>query len=367
MKNKIYNLFLTSDTVTINNYNSASYKINTMMLNKYKSSKATPEDIATLGYDIFINLFSAIQDDILKELENLNIDDRLTLNIESNDPLVHNIPFELMNKNATLNGYLLKKPNISIIRGVPSLKKELSKPTPKQIKILFLLSMPLETLNQNALDPLHEIERIYRALSPYINNSQVIIDIEEKVTIPNIKKRLSNSEYDILHFSGHGGANGELIIEDENGRDEKVASKDELKDIFAGCNIKLFYLDSCLGAYSNYSSSLAYELYTLLPNASIVANLTTISDEFAMKSVEKFYENIFSKSLDFALVESRVSSHKEWSKTVIYTAPNNKSIALVIFDLEVFETSTAFGCARKSADFSFWFILSAFVKISIIS
>ena len=301
-------IYLTKTTVSINNKTS-NYNINELLLEKFHTNPS-PDDLVALGYDIFNNIFVSNRQAIKDKINSLTLDKEIVLSIISDDCDVHDIPFELLNINNTANGFLLKRINISIIREIPSLQKENFNNKNEIIKILFILSMPLETLKESPLDPLFEINRISNALLPYIQNKQIILDIEEKASMSNIQKRLIK-QYDIIHFSGHGNSDGCLLIEDENGEDEYLASADDIKTLFHGCEARLFYLDSCLGAKSNTNPSLAYNLYNAFPKANIVANIASISDGFATQSVEEFYKNIFEKSLGLSLKNSQISNHHE--------------------------------------------------------
>jgi len=231
------------------------------------------EDKIKYGKNIFDNFFSTEerQNLINRSLEKLTDQDNLFLQISSEDEVIHNIPFELINISGLPNGYLLKKGNIHICRSIPSADKQVDK-IKLPIKILVLISLPLEIYKHAPIDPLKELKNIYSALREYIDRGLVVIDIEEKVNIPTLKTRLLRKHYDIIHFTGHGNKGGNLLIEDEKNTDEgKLIDAQILLELIAGAGVKLFFFNAVaklqgvrnlhllfLTSYINLSPTLIY-------------------------------------------------------------------------------------------------------------
>ncbi|MBI5208311.1 MAG: CHAT domain-containing protein [Candidatus Firestonebacteria bacterium] len=268
---EIINVYIDKEIVKVDNDNGTAYQFSKIYIEKLeKQGYLEEDDLVNFGFEIFNNIFSTSlrREKINNSFEKLSNHTNLIISISSEFEEIHNIPFEIINNDGKDTGFLLKKGNISIIRDIPSLSKSV-KPVQAPIRILILISLPLEIYKTSPFDPLRELDIIYSALNTYIEQGIVEIDIEEKVSIRAIKERLSKKDYHIIHFTGHGTRGGNLIIEDENDSSkEKSISADEIQDIFKGSNAQLFYFNACETAQSTeIEPSLAYHIYKFIPKA----------------------------------------------------------------------------------------------------
>jgi len=296
--------------VRVNGDEWSLYTIHKELLERYINQKIAPKQLLALGESIYGAIFSNEKREQL-----LNSKDDIFIKIYSKTPKIHNIPFELIAKDGK---FLLKEPNIYLFRDIYISDLDTIKPSTSKIKILFILSQPLELLEHSAIDPLRELNKVKNSLKPWIDRGIVELHIEEKPSIKRLKERFKNKDYDIIHYSGHGNREGELILEDnDNPTRPYFANATELKEIFENANAKLIYLDSCEGAASSgISPSLAVKLREALKCA-VVANTSSISDRAATLSVEKFYENI-DKPLINAISIVRRDIKEEWYKSVYF-------------------------------------------------
>ncbi len=300
-------------------------RIKNYEIGKEKISKEKYEKTLELtGEEIRLFLF---QDEIKDEIENIFREaekegKKIVIKINSDSADIHNFPFELIRYNEE---YLLKKPNFFLVRDVPSVSdlKRVSKEPKEKLKILVLISLPLEAYENSPLDLLEEIKNIYSALEPEINRDNIEIYIEEKVNINTVYKILEKENFDIVHFTGHGTEGGYLVFEDEKEPfKEKLVSIKDFRNMFISKQPNLFFLDACSTGESHYySPSIAFNLYKDFTNSSVIANLTSVSDREATEGAKYFYKSLIDKkSLAELLSENRRRLSNDWWKTIIFTA-----------------------------------------------
>ncbi|MCI4626825.1 MAG: CHAT domain-containing protein, partial [Candidatus Magnetoovum sp. WYHC-5] len=286
-----------------------------------KDGTLTETEYVGFGKNIFDNIFSTEDRRklIAGHLQALSPTDLLIINIQSKEQPIHNIPFELINIDGTYTGFLLKRGNISLIRTIPNIEKKIE-PIKPPVRILILLSLPLETYKNNPFDPLKELNIIYKALDTYISQGLIIVDIEEKVNKAKIEERLRKKQYHIIHFTGHGAKGGKLIIEDEHDSEkEKAIGVEEIKQIFQNSGVLLFYFDACQTAEStNLEPSLAYQIYKAIPTACVIANLVSVRDDMATQTAQHLYNSIFEDKFLQALTQPRSTLKEGWWKSVIF-------------------------------------------------
>ena len=280
------------------------------------------EEARGLGREIFLNIFPTEKrrEYLKRALEDLREGEKIVLKISSEREEIHNLPFELIYDDEI--GFLLKQGHITLIRDIPSTYKKIT-PIKDKVRILFIISLPLETYQKSPLDPLNELEKVYDALSPYIDKGMVEVDVEEKANLKAIRTRLVKRDYNIIHFTGHGLRGGKLLIEDEEDTDkERIISIEEIAQLFGYKNIRLFYFDACETAKATeLEPSLAYYIYKNFPQSYVIANLMTVSDPLATEATKQIYEALFEKNdLTEVLTPVRLGLSKDWWKPVVFSS-----------------------------------------------
>jgi len=131
----------------------------------YKKGKViSPELEAPFGNSLYDKIFNSNERKrkITEILKNLTTGQSLNLSIFSDEPTLHEIPWELINKDGSPNGFLLKSGNISITHTTSTISNV--PPARPPFRILIILSLPLAIYKEAPLDPLYELEIIYKAL-----------------------------------------------------------------------------------------------------------------------------------------------------------------------------------------------------------
>ncbi|MCU0287436.1 MAG: tetratricopeptide repeat protein [Acidobacteria bacterium] len=329
---KTINIYFDNRQVSVDDDSSTLHHFSEYHLEKLEEiGNLSIEDQVKLGRNIYENIFATAKrkERFVNILKNLQSSDHLVLNIRSEEENIHNVPFELINMDGSPAGFLLKQGNISIVRGIPTLDKRIETGT-RPVRILVLLSLPLDTYRKAPLNVLKELKTISDPLHPYIQSGLVEIDIEEKVNIPQIKERVLKKRYDIIHFSGHGARGGRLVIEDEEYWEwEKEIDGEQVKDIFQNSGIRLFYFAACETAQTGeLESSLAYHIYKNIPTAAVIANLAAVEDTLAAETTKYIYEALFEKQhLGSILNRVRLKLHRDWWKPVAFGDPGQRLFA----------------------------------------
>ncbi|MBF0563763.1 MAG: hypothetical protein HQK89_00815 [Nitrospirae bacterium] len=116
-------------------------------------------ELERLGRNIYDNVFATQKRrgylaSLIADVGNHGL---LTIRINSEEEWLHDVPFELMNRDGTESGFLLRSNNINIVRDVSSLNKS-PKPILSPVKMLVLLSSPVDVYRVSPLDPLKELK-----------------------------------------------------------------------------------------------------------------------------------------------------------------------------------------------------------------
>ncbi len=150
----------------------------------------------------------------------------------------------------------------------------------RKIKILFLAADPINEVRLRLSEEVREIDSKLRQ-SAYPD--RFVIEQQWAVRIADLQSHLLRHEPDIVHFSGHGSAKSEIILEDSNGNSQAVPVR-ALKDLFSTLkdNIRCVVLNAC------YSEAQAA---AIAGNIDCVVGMSkTINDQAAISFAASFYQ-----------------------------------------------------------------------------
>lgn len=147
------------------------------------------------------------------------------------------------------------------------------------MKILFLAANPLNTTRLR-LD--EESRSIDQALRQTDYRDRFEISQHWAVRVVDIQELLLRYRPDIVHFSGHGSASSEIILQDDNGRSHPV-TVDALSGLFRVLkdNIRCVVLNACYSEKQARAISQHIEC--------VVGMSRTISDPSAISFATAFY------------------------------------------------------------------------------
>ena len=184
-----------------------------------------------------------------------------------------------------------------IQREMQSQIQELQK-LPETITVLFLASNPIDT-------PSLRLGAEARAIQEMIRKSEyrdtIRFETRWAVRTSDILQAINEANPDVIHFSGHGAPNGDLIFENINGQ-IKVVSKEAMAQTIMTLSdkVRLMFFNAC------FSSAQAQSIVEHV-DAAIGMN-TTIGDEAALVFASQFYSSIgFGRNIKIAFNQAKAA------------------------------------------------------------
>lgn len=198
----------------------------------------------------------------------------------------------------------------------------------KIIKILVLRSNPTNTsllrLDEEVRGIKEELERArYRDRFEFINEGAVRVD--------DLSRALLQHKPDIVHFSGHGAGEQGLVLEDDTGTIQLVATE-ALSRLFkwARNTVKCVFLNAC------YSQIQAEAIHRNID--CVIGMNQAIGDQSAIKFAAKFYQALldgeaFQSAYDYACTALDLSGSKESSTPeLLNRIERNDPLAIATLD-----------------------------------
>ena len=159
--------------------------------------------------------------------------------------------------------------------------EELQRP-PENIIVLFLASNPIDSKYLRLDAEARAIQEMIRK-SDY--RDTIRFETRWAVRTSDILQAINEVNPDIIHFSGHGATNGDLIFEDANGKSKLVTREAMAQTIMTlSDKVRLIFFNACF-------SSIQAEHIVEHVDAAIGMN-TSIGDEAAIVFASQFYSSI---------------------------------------------------------------------------
>ncbi|MEW6666053.1 MAG: tetratricopeptide repeat protein [Thermodesulfobacteriota bacterium] len=294
-----------------------------------KKKEINPQYLAGFGEAIFRSAFNSVSREEMfqKTLAGLK-QSPLTLSIASSEDIIHEIPWELMKPPG--QGFLGSKGNIAFVRTLPGYEPALRKSS-TPYRILVILSLPVETYDKAPLDPLRELDNLYRGLEGFIRRDMVKIDVCVRASLPEIRERLTKTRYDVLHFIGHGGRGGLLVLEhEEDFTRSHETTREEIQQLFGDLGVQAVILNAChTQSAALFSPSLALSIYRAGVPV-VVANQSVVDDQEAIKTTRAVYENLLQADSFSSLLNMTRLRITAWWKPVLFTTPGLRGDGLFL-------------------------------------
>ncbi|MDD5223092.1 MAG: tetratricopeptide repeat protein [bacterium] len=291
-----------------------------------KNKKIKPHYLTSFGEAIFRSAFNteARENQIRDVINALTTRSHLIISIGSSDEIIHELPWELIKD--PQGNFLANRRNISICRTIPG---PISSPSPTHppYRILVIISLPVEAYEEAPLNPLRELQNLYQALDDFLSRGLIKIDVCVQATRSEILRRLIEVRYNVVHFIGHGGPGGVLVLEDEKDfLRSHQADANEVQGLFRNLAVQAVVLNAChTQSASAFEPSLAFYIYhSGVPV--VIANQTSVNDDQAVEAAKDIYSYLFlpgqnpAGALDMARLKIT-----DWWKPVIFVSPELKS------------------------------------------
>jgi tetratricopeptide (TPR) repeat protein/CHAT domain-containing protein len=170
-------------------------------------------------------------------------------------------------------------------------------PVPLPVRMLALVSSPLDLADNSRLQMEREQEILLRAINDPAGQGRLRVDFEDEAKLDVLESSLE-TPYQIFHFTGHGLApedGGGLLLEDVRGNRREVAVDEVLQSLRRGDqHLRLAVLSGCqtartlnVGGFRDMARGL---LRSGVP--SVLAMQFSISDEGGVEFAERFYSRL---------------------------------------------------------------------------
>ena len=169
---------------------------------------------------------------------------------------------------------------------------------PESITVLFLASSPVDQ-EQLRLD--EEARAIQDMIRRSEHRDNVKLESRWAVRPQDVMQAINECNPRIVHFSGHGSANDEIVFQDELGNTKPV-TKEAMVQVMLACsgNIQLVFFNTC------YSRNQAEAVVEHIQSA--LGMTTSIGDDAARIFASQFYSAIgFGKSVKVAFEQAKAA------------------------------------------------------------
>jgi hypothetical protein len=195
------------------------------------------------------------------------------------------------------------------------------------LRVLLVVSSPTDYAQ---LDVERECGKVEEAVSRLKEGGQLTVDRIDKATLGELQRALTRHTYHVIHFIGHGGADGasegHLMFEDNDQRGYAVDGSTLGTLLHNHPSMRIALLNACEGARALGKDSFAGVAQRLVQQGipCVVAMQFEISDASAIQFSSAFYEGVASgKPVDQAVAEGRLAifsevSDLEWATPVLY-------------------------------------------------
>ena len=236
---------------------------------------------------------------------------RLRLRVDEGAPELMNLPWEFLHDG---EDFLVTRWETPVSRLPLEIVRRDKRPLERTLRMLVVVSSPLDLLDHLVLNTEREQEVILAALDRLQCKGLLDLDFCEDAALDTIQDYLSEQEYDILHFTGHGVYNedrgrGELLLEDEQGYKKPLTNKEFAALLRAYPSLRLVVLSACQSARTANNDGYAGLSRRLLKQGvpAVLSMQYSVLDAAAILFAGRFYTGLANnKPLDVALTEARL-------------------------------------------------------------
>jgi len=272
---------------------------------------------------------------------------RIRIRIDESARELNDIPWEFLHDG---ENFLVTQADTLVSRLPLEVRKIENEPLKQAISMLVVISSPLNLPEHMVLDTVKEQKVILEALDKLQWERKLDIDFVDDASLDTIQEYLSEKDYHILHFTGHGEFDeikdkGFLLLEDLQGEMQKVENE-IIGTILQNHNgLRLVVLSACQSARASYNTGYPFLARTLLQKGipAVLSMQYSIPDPSAIDFAGTFYRSLASgKPIDVALSDARrvlyICGHHR--RNLAFAAPVlflNDPDALNVADIKVEE------------------------------
>jgi CBASS immunity sensor of nucleotide second messenger signals/CHAT domain-containing protein len=293
-----------------------------------KAARLTPEQIGEALYaSLFAGKVGQRFHENLAGIEASGRDERLRirLNFDLKEPRLvplAALPWELI-RNGERNDFLSRLRHTSLVRFLPVVRPALP-PFTGPLKILVVMAGPSDLPK---LDLEMEWKNIWK-------NSEISIGRLDQPSLADLRNKLLEETWHVLHFIGHGdfddeSGEGRIFLVGADGKEEPVSGVLLGEHLKSFPNLRLVFLNACDTAriprregQDAYRSTAAALIQAGVP--AVIAMQTPIFDRPAIELSATFYQRLAAHdAVDAALVEGRLAILRtgslDWAVPTLFT------------------------------------------------
>jgi len=274
---------------------------------------------------------------------------RIRIRVDESARELHNVPWEFLHDG---DDFLVTKSETLISRLPLDVKRKNKDRLDQALSMLVVISNPLNLPDHMVLNTEREQEVILGALDKLHRERKLDIDFVDDASLDTIQDYLSDEEYHILHFTGHGVFDentdkGFLLLEDSNHLMRNVENEDIAAILQNHKSLRLVVLSACQSAKASNNTGYPDLSRTLLAKGvpAVLSMQHSVLDKSATDFADRFYRSLAGgKALDAALFDARMALYAgEDRNRVDFGTPVlflNDSDAINVADIKVEEKAT---------------------------
>jgi tetratricopeptide (TPR) repeat protein len=257
---------------------------------------------------VFGDGIKAYYDQCLKKDQPL----RIRIRIDETAKELNEIPWEFLHDG---ENFLVTQSETLISRLPLNVEKKKKDKLDQAISMLVVISSPMNLPEHMVLNTEKEQEVILEALDKLHRERKLDIDFVDDASLDTIQDYLSEKNYHILHFTGHGifdenKDKGFLLLGDSRGRMENVENERMATILQNHKSLRLVVLSSCQSAKASNNTGYPDLSRTLLRKGipAVLSMQHSILDPSAIDFAGRLYRSLAGgKPVDVALSDARTA------------------------------------------------------------
>lgn len=256
----------------------------------------------------------------------------MRVRLHINAPELAALPWEYLHDPGE-ESFLATSPETPLVRYIPVRMPARPTKVALPLRILLLIANPTDTPQ---LDIAQERQIMESALSQWIDDGQIQLEVVEKATVANVAEAMRRVAPHVVHFSGHGffeaGSSNEgtayIVLENDDGTAAPMDEK-SFREFFSGCKeTRLAVLNACQSATLSTAKPLVGIAPQLLQRqlSAVVAMQYPVSDHASLIFTREFYRSLaLGYPVDAAISEARKGifmemggQSREWGTPVLF-------------------------------------------------
>lgn len=253
---------------------------------------------------------------------------RIKLKLNGDDPRIAHLaalPWELIRRSETDDFFGLDR-RTPLVRYLDVPRPRPRIPLPSVLRVLVVAAAPKEL---DALKLSDELQQLRKEWKTY---RRVEVDVIEHASLTQVREALSEKDFHVLHFMGHGGfdrqsGEGVLYFESTGGGAVPVSGRSLAVKLKGHPTLGLVFLNACnsgrtsaLGDAQPFAGVATALVYGGMP--AVLAMQFPISDSAAIRFSQTFYRHLAAGvSVDGAVTEGRQAIHTDDPKNVEWATP----------------------------------------------